>query len=105
MSAPTLQELPSAFPGCRQYRAEGGTLRQDWAEHLRPGEAAWCEFSTWNGKTLGSYGGSVWPTAWPEMFEAGRGTAQTGPWTRFTEAGKAWLASAQPAPGAKEAKP
>lgn len=71
--------------GCRHYRLEGGTLRQDWQDSLRPGDTAWCEVSIWTGPKhppfLGSYGGTVWPSAWPALFTFGRNTTHGQPCT------------------------
>lgn len=58
---------PAACLDGKRFRLEGGTLRQDFAETLRPGHVAWCEITVY-GDHLGSYGGEVWPMAWPELF-------------------------------------
>lgn len=95
MNMPTVTRIESKIPGCARYRLEGGDLREDWAASLRPGRTAWCEISIWDGSDLlGSFGGEVWPMAWPALFESGKGTSQTGPWTRVTPAGRAALAAA-----------
>ncbi len=73
-----------AGEGRIRFRLEGGVLREDWAESLRrraegelaagrePDERAYCEITVAADPTEGvpllAYGGSVWPTAWPELF-------------------------------------
>lgn len=98
MSAPTVTLVDSweCRPdlGRRVYRLEGGTVAPGWA---REGRAPWCEITIWMpnpGGYLGAFGGEVWPMAWPELFECGRGTAQSGPWTRLTRAGWALIQEA-----------
>lgn len=84
--------------GRSTYRLDGGTVAAGW---LRPGKEAWCEVTLYDvcrredGWYLTSFGGEVWPAAWPALFESGRGTAQTGPWTRLTSAGIAAFRSAR----------
>lgn len=55
--------------GSTHYRVSGGEVASGWEP--REGREAWCEFSVWDGSDrLGTYGGEVWPTAWPDLFEA-----------------------------------
>ena len=69
-----------------EYKITGGTLEPSWAEsHAKylaredKDEAPWCEFSIWyDGNQIGSYGGTVWPTAWPELFASLPPSAQLG---------------------------
>jgi hypothetical protein len=77
-----------------RYRFEGGTLRDDWAKVLKPGRTPWCEITVADGSGgnpwVCSYGGEVWPMAWPELFTlADCGTA--GSHHEFTPAGLAAL--------------
>lgn len=98
MSEPTIT-LIDTWPGHRsRYRIEGGTLGNGW--EARPGKAAWCEFSVWHGgDVLGCYGGEVWPTAWPELFEAIPACAALGSGgIRITEAGLRALAEVKSCP-------
>lgn len=96
MSIPTITLLSRDNYDAR-YRIEGGDLADQWASGLRSGRVAWCEITIRNGSDyLGSFGGEVWPGAWPALFECGKGTAQTGPWTRVTAAGRAALDAALP---------
>ena len=74
-----------------RYRIEGGDLTPDWAAYLRPARIAWCDFTIWHGSEyLGSYGGEVWPSAWPALFEP---TKLAG--FRLTTAGKVAIARAE----------
>lgn len=61
----------------KRYRLVGGDLSNGW--EARAGEDAWCEVSIWPAKPaegiygaveehIGSYGGEVWPSAWPQLF-------------------------------------
>lgn len=87
--------------GCRRYRISGGDIAPDWAEACSErGEEPQCEVTIWGGgDQLGSYGGTVWPSAWPELFESHRGSAQSGPFTLLTDLGKRMIAEADPATG------
>jgi hypothetical protein len=79
----------------RRYRIEGGEPVPEWAKMVRAGQVAWCEISVWGdgeGRSVGSYGGEVWPTAWPHLF-AEKGPRSSG--VRITEAGLAALDAAQ----------
>lgn len=80
---PTVTRLPERLSGCSRYRLEGGDLKADWAASVEErGTVAWCEITVWDGSDqLGSYGGEVWPGAWPELFECHRGSVQSGPFT------------------------
>lgn len=95
MSAPIVTLIGdfSKGLGWKRYRLEGGTLDPEWAASLRPDEVAWCEVTTTDGKHLGSYGGSVWPGAWPDLFTPTR--IMGNPVTLITDAGKALLAQAE----------
>lgn len=101
MSLPTIQRLRSDQFDTR-YRAEGGELAENWRALLRPGESAWCEFTVLrDGTSVGSYGGSVWPTAWPALFRTLAPTAQVPNAVKLTGAGLRWLASATGKPQAE----
>jgi hypothetical protein len=75
------------------FHIEGGTIDPGWARGLRPGRKAECDFTIWRASLdtdrvqLGSFGGEVWPSAWPHLFESHRGTAQSGPFTTLTPLG------------------
>lgn len=60
---------PGSGPGERRYRIEGGDLAPEFAALLRAEETPWCEVTLRSNDTLSSYGGTVWPLAWPALFE------------------------------------
>ena len=99
MSAPIVTRVHGHLEsiGCVTYRVEGGDIRADWAAYHAARyahEAPWCEISIWHGgHCLGSYGGSVWPTAWPELFRDLQRTAHGGG-IELTEVGIAAIAAA-----------
>jgi hypothetical protein len=99
MTAPTIKRLSDTITGCVRYRLEGGDLHEDWQKSLRPGESIWCEVSIWfDGDHIGSYGGTVWPLAWPAWFEGLPSSAQLGSGrVRLTAAGRAAFDGADPA--------
>lgn len=76
-----------------EFQIIGDPESRDWIDHLRPPESAWCSFSLWDGEHVGSYGGSVWPMAWPSLF------ALVGPRGRqshaLTDAGREAIAAAR----------
>lgn len=64
----------------------------------RHGRTAWCEVSVDKSQdgtqSLGSYGGEVWPEAWPALFcRINRGTH--GGWFELTDEGRALFAAAE----------
>jgi hypothetical protein len=96
----------NSFAGQRRYRIEGGEISPEWAKSLErrvrafPNEvietAPSCEFTIWHqGNQLGSYGGVVWPSAWPTLFECCRGSAQSGPSTMVLPEGLRLIAEAE----------
>lgn len=99
---PSVTEVPDPLTaiGCRRYRLQGGDIRQDWRERCdERAEVAWCEVTIWEhnsepGTALGSYGGTVWPSAWPEIFSVGPRTTH-GQVTSLTDAGKALILAAR----------
>jgi hypothetical protein len=94
---PKVTKIPQLLEaiGCIRYRIEGGDIREDWAKNLRAGETPYCEVSVWHrGETLGSYGGSVWPSAWPDLFEAHKGSAQSGSFVVILPKGRTLLDAA-----------
>jgi hypothetical protein len=102
MTGPIVKEIDGPSLGRHRFRIEGGTLRADWQDALdkRPGPA-WCEITVWEEDSgalsahVGSYGGSVWPTAWPDLFQPIPGTVQYGSGgVRITDAGRALLVAA-----------
>jgi hypothetical protein len=95
MNLPTVTNITSALDarlGCRTYLLIGGDVRADWLKGVHPPDAPWCEITVWSDLSqVGSYGGTVWPSAWPALFESHRGTAQSGPFTIITELGQELL--------------
>lgn len=92
-----------------EYRAEGPVSCPTWRASLREGRAPYCYFSIWSGPDrdgdmLSSYGGEVWPTAWPELFQALPASVAEGSGRiRLTPAGRAALGSALDRPTGKPA--
>ncbi len=83
----------------RSLRIEGGTITPEWEATSKCASCGastatrpWCEFTLWLNKDgkidprLGSFGGSVWPAAWPEIFHVGPPTIH-GQTTSLTERG------------------
>ena len=66
----------------RRYRREewsliGGDIDPAWRKGQADDWKPWCRFTLYIvnanlDRRLSSYGGSAWPTAWPELFEAKR---------------------------------
>jgi len=74
-----------------RWKISGGDIAPEWR---RPGREPWCEFTLYVRDDevdvwLASYGGEVWPTAWPELFQAGRGAA-----VKITDTGLVYRAAA-----------
>lgn len=91
---PTITKMRSNAMDHPRYRIEGGDISPAWASAVQiTGRLAWCEFTLAPDGTLGSYGGEVWPTAWPDLFETTgtpefpNGTAQFPAGLRLTAAG------------------
>jgi hypothetical protein len=96
-----------SFLAQHRYRVEGGEVTPEWSEGLgrhrgafpgcqTPDGVPWCEFTIWySGNQLGSYGGAVWPSAWPHLFESHSGTAQSGPFTLATAEGLRLISDAE----------
>lgn len=94
MSSPSIVRLPSPI-GCGfRYRITGAPTSPAWASTVRPGREPWCEITTWDHVTLGSYGGELWPMAWPELFENLPNSNHGTGGVRLTEAGRAALEAA-----------
>jgi hypothetical protein len=69
-----------------RYRIEGGEIAGGWK--VREGRQAWCEFTIYNdGNALASFGGEVWPGAWPDIFDVGPRSVH-GQTTTLTEKGR-----------------
>lgn len=104
----------------REFKLVGGKIADEWATQLRvepkrvepwcritvgnrqqyvslhertPGASEW-RFTTVLGDLVSSFGGEVWPAAWPALFECSRGTAQSGPQTKPTKLGRELLIQA-----------
>lgn len=77
---PTVEQIGDIdrFTGVRRFRVMGGQLREDWREHhaKRYQDPPYCEVSLHGADhCVVSYGGSVWPSAWPALFRlVSRGT-------------------------------
>lgn len=77
-----------------EFTLTGGTIAPDW--NRVAGDEAWCHITVWDlgGPTenIGSYGGSVWPLAWPQWFSTLPSSAQLGSGRiALTAAGRAAL--------------
>lgn len=71
----------------------GDPESQEWINAIRPPGSAWCSISLWDEEHVGSYGGSVWPSAWPSLFRVvGRPGNQR---TLLTDAGREAMAAAR----------
>jgi hypothetical protein len=74
-----------------RIRLEGGTLTEEWRGSMRAGRTPWCEItirphgSMW---TVDTFGGEVWPSAWPHLFDCNQYVARG---TFLTEAGRKLL--------------
>ena len=82
-----------------RYRIVGGSLAAGWK--ARDGREAWCEITVYqhgDELTLGSFGGEVWPAAWPALFVVGPRTIH-GQTTKVTERGAELLRLADEALG------
>lgn len=95
--------------GRLRIRLEGGTLAPSWeGSHARNGslEPAYCEITIWDDelRRVSSFGGSVWPAAWPQLFTCLKGTAQYGPHTLVTDLGVALIKEALGEHGARIAE-
>ena len=59
-----------------QWKITGGEVDPSWRREVaQAGWEPWCRFSLYvvDGEVdvrLSSYGGEVWPVAWPDLFEA-----------------------------------
>lgn len=106
MSATVKRIDDGSVPSRRRYRVEGSDIAPEWAQRLEERKRAFpcdarpavpsCEFTVWyQGNTLGSYGGTVLPTAWPALFEFHRGTAQTGSCVSLTADGLRLVSEAE----------
>ncbi len=73
------------------FRIEGGDIAPEW----NPRGVPWCQFTVYHGDDrIASYGGEVWPMAWPALFEAVQGNAHVGNGVRLTAAGRAAVEAA-----------
>lgn len=62
--------LPRIVPlGDNRFKLVGGELAEEWAKNVRPGAVPWCVVKV-SGNQVVSYGGEVWPCAWPSLFSA-----------------------------------
>jgi hypothetical protein len=52
-----------------RFEVWGGDIAEEWTKSLRVPSAPWCTVTIWDeGTQIVSYGGVVWPAAWPEVF-------------------------------------
>ena len=78
-----------------RVRLVGGDIASEWAPRVP--RLPWCDLTLLlrQGRltetSIASFGGEVWPAAWPELFTSHRGTAQTGSYTLITYDGLALL--------------
>lgn len=74
----------------RRFRVESDAadLAPAWAASLREGRTPWCEVSIYPDGFVGSYGGEVWPMAWPTYFEGCPGPAGQRGGVQLTEEGR-----------------
>lgn len=103
----TLVKVEGEHPSLvRTYRVDGGTVAPVWRRgNARP----WMEFSVWNDDLkVSSYGGEVWPGAYPDYFTTGPQT-RDGKGVFLTPAGadaiRAAIAKADAVRAAKEKHP
>jgi len=97
--------------GSHRFRIVGEPTADNWKKERaeRPDKEPWCEVSIWPKDVhavdselcdhLGSYGGELWPSAWPELFYHNKPTAQQGPVTYLTELAQELFARALAAKG------
>jgi len=77
-----------------RYKAVGEPTAADWIKTRRLGREPWCEFTIWHGQDrLSSFGGELWPSAWPELFAVGSRTIY-GQETKLTQLGRDLIARA-----------
>jgi hypothetical protein len=100
VSAPSIRLVSSNDVLVHRFRIEVAALEAGWAsahaEHVAQERAAgraveetpYCEITIWHqGNTIGSFGGNVWPGAWPALFVFDRGNPHSGPVTYLSEEG------------------
>lgn len=89
---PSVEELPfrgTNHEGVRRFRLEGGDLAPKWADNALTGDVAWCEVTVYTDGSVGGYAGTVWPAAWPNLFDFKYPSAVSGaPTTRLTALGR-----------------
>lgn len=100
-AAPTIRYLGKNGVHER-FRIEGGALRADWSrshtKHIERQQAAdrpvsiepWCEVSVdIDGGVIGSFGGTVWPAAWADLFIVKRDGPFSASYTKIRPFGAA----------------
>jgi hypothetical protein len=91
---PKVSLLPApSIPGRYEFHVEGGTIDPAWT--VRPGKTAWCRVTIWvdaHGELeVGSFGGEIWPSAWPQLFQSRDPRALNvtyGSWPKLTDIAK-----------------
>ncbi len=77
------------YDSCK-YRFVGEPETEDWKASLKPGREPYCEVNIDNRGVVRSYGGEVWPSAWPSLFQIGQPSIY-GVETKLTPKGAALL--------------
>lgn len=90
---PRVVYLGDSAGGAARFRIVGGSLANGWT--AREGKEAWCEVTVHADGHVGAFGGEVWPSAWPLLFESLPSTAAEGSArVRATAAGREALDAA-----------
>jgi len=74
MTNPKVTKIGRLFGGGTRYLFVGGDMADRWQP--TDGRVAWCEMTIYDDRHVGSFGGEVWPPAWPHLFESAKPTAQ-----------------------------
>lgn len=95
---PTIEAKKSAGVTRHEFTLTGGTLAGSWGQAAH-GAEAWCKITVWDlggpSEHVGSYGGSVWPPAWPQWFVELPSSVQLGSGRiGLTDAGRVALLAA-----------
>jgi hypothetical protein len=105
-------ELIDEQPNRREFKLVGGKLTDEWKATLRDGDGEpYCRIIVWNratftsnagettfstviGDCVSGFGGSVWPSAWPALFESRHAGPSVGYQTKLTKLGRELLVQA-----------
>lgn len=69
MRATITRKLRVDDMGGMSFRIVGEPEAESWRKSLRPDREPWCEVNMTKDGHVTTYGGEVWPTAWPSLFE------------------------------------